>query len=389
MRAYVTSGGGADYHDQDTKHWINGKIATPMSRYPEYRAHRSLWGLDVLGSVVVVVEDETGTTGMGVSTGGHPAAWIIEHHLSRFVEGARVGQVDLVWDQMWRSTMYYGRKGLVVNAISAVDLALWDLWGRVWGEPVHALMGGAVRDELNFYATGADPVAAKRLGFVGAKTTMTRHASEGASAIDEELEELAGIRAAVGDDFPLALDCWMSLSHRDARRLLHGLGELDYAWMEEALPPEDYWGYAELRRARPDRTLVTTGEHEQGVLGFRMLLEMGGADIVQPDVGWCGGLTELRRIAALAAAHGVPVVPHGSSVYSYHFMATQQTSHPAEFLMMHPDANEVVPMFSPLLEGEPIPTKGRMRVDDRPGFGVELNPEVALDRPYAHADRSS
>lgn len=388
VRALVSSGGGADYHDQTTDHWINGKIATPMSVYPEYRAHRSSWGLNVLGSVIVEIEDDQGNVGIGVSTGGVPAAWLIENHFARFVEGARVGDVERVWDQMWRASMYYGRKGVAVNALSAVDLAMWDLWGQARQEPVHHLLGGALRQNLTFYATGNNPLRSKQLGFVGAKTTLKRTMSEGLGALDDELEELAGIRALVGDGYPLMLDCWMSMTLNGAKKLLSGLADLDYLWMEEALPPDDFWGYAELRRNRPLTTLVTTGEHEAGVQGFRMLLEMGAADIIQPDVGWCGGLTELRRIAALADAYGVPVVPHGSSVYSYHFMVTQRIEHPAEFLMMHPEASEVVPMFSPLLEGEPVPVNGQMTIDNRPGFGVSLNPSVHLERPFAKRTRT-
>jgi L-rhamnonate dehydratase len=381
VRAFVSQGGGADYHDQETDRWIDGKVSTPMSVYPEYRAYRSSWGLNVLGSVIVEVEDDQGNVGVGVSTGGVPAAWLIENHLARFVEGAPVGEVERVWDQMWRATTFYGRKGLAVFAISAVDLAMWDLWGVARGEPVHELLGGAIRHELEFYATGNNPSASKRLGFAGAKTTMTRSPAEGLWALDAELQELATIREAVGADFPLMLDCWMSLTLPTARRLLHGLAELGYVWVEEAVPPEDYREYAEFRRNRPAGTMVTTGEHEAGAQAFRTLPELRGADIIQPDVGRCGGMTELRRIAALADSYGV-AVPHGSSVYSYHFLATHRTPHPEESLMMHPDASEVVPMFAPLVDGEPVPKDGKLRIDDRPGFGVSINEQVPLHRRF-------
>ena len=121
-------------------------------------------------------------------------------------------------------------------------------------------------------------------------------------------------------------------------------------------------------RAVPPGMLVTTGEHEATRWGFRMLLEMECCDIIQPDVGWCGGVTELIKISALADAHGVLVVPHGSSVYSYHFVITRHNSPFAEFLMMAPKADKVVPMFTPLLLGEPVPVNGRMKVPDTPGL---------------------
>jgi L-rhamnonate dehydratase len=109
-----------------------------------------------------------------------------------------------------------------------------------------------------------------------------------------------------------------------------------------------------------------------------MLLEMECADILQPDVGWCGGMTELMKISALADARGVLVVPHGSSVYSYHFSITRHNSPFAEFLMMAPKADQVIPMFSPLLLDEPVPKDGRMKLSDAPGFGVRLNPDCQL-----------
>jgi L-rhamnonate dehydratase len=130
--------------------------------------------------------------------------------------------------------------------------------------------------------------------------------------------------------------------------------------------------------------LVTTGEHEATRWGFRMLLEMECCDIIQPDVGWCGGVTELIKIANLADAHGKLMVPHGSSVYSYHFVITRHNSPFAEFLMMAPKADKVVPMFHPQLLGEPVPQNGRIKLSalDKPGFGVDLNPEIKLHRPY-------
>jgi len=284
---------------------------------------------------------------------------------------------------MYRKTMAFGRKGIAMVAISAVDLALWDLLGRIRQEPVFHLLGGAVRDELTFYATGARPDLAKEMGFVGGKLPLHHGPHEGAEGLRANLEELSDMRQRVGEDFWLMWDCWMSLDLDYAVRLAVRAHDYGLKWLEEALIPDDYWGYRDMRRAAPPGMLVSTGEHESTRYGFRMLLEMGCADILQPDVGWCGGITELVRISALADAYGALVVPHGSSVYSYHFVVTRTNSPFAEFLMMAPQADEVVPMFQPLLVGEPVPVDGRMRLSDKPGFGVELNPDVHLTRPVA------
>ncbi|QNP60250.1 L-rhamnonate dehydratase [Paenacidovorax monticola] len=385
VRAFTLRGGGADYHDQGGGHWIDDHIATPMSKYPAYRQSRQSFGINVLGTLVVEVEASDGTVGFAVTTGGELGCWIIEKHLARFVEGALVTDIERIWDQMYQSTLYYGRKGIVLNTISGVDLALWDLLAKVRGEPVHALLGGPVRDELQFYATGARPDLAREMGFIGGKLPLHHGPAEGEEGMRRNLELLATMRERVGDDFWLMYDCWMSLDVDYATRLAARAAEYGLKWIEEALPPDDYWGYAELRRKVPRGMLVTTGEHEATRWGFRMLLEMGCCDIIQPDVGWCGGLTELLKISSLADAHGKMVVPHGSSVYSYHFVVTRHNSPFAEFLMMAPGADEVVPMFHPQLLDEPVPVNGRMKASvlDSPGFGVRLNPDCALHRPFA------
>ena len=383
VRAYTLRGGGADYHDQAPGHWIDDHIATPMSGYPEYRQSRQSFGVNVLGTLVVEIEVDDGTIGFAVTPGGEIGAFIVEKHLARFLEGTAVTDIEKIWDQMYRSTLFYGRRGVVLNAISGVDLALYDLLGRLRQEPVYALLGGQVRDELQFYATGARPDIAQKLGFIGGKMPLHHGPAEGDDGMKKNLEMIADMRDRVGPDFWLMLDCWMALDVEYATRLAQGAAEFGLKWIEEALIPDDYWGYAQLKRQVPLGMLVTTGEHEATRWGFRQLLETG-VDIIQPDVGWCGGITELVKISALADAHGTMVIPHGSSVYSYHFVVTRPNSPFAEFLMMHPTAEEVVPMFSPMLLGEPVPVNGRLRVPETPGFGVELNPELDRVRPYTH-----
>lgn len=383
VRAYTLRGGGADYHDQGSHHWIDDHIATPMSIYPEYRQSRQSFGINVLGTLVVEIEADDGTVGFSVTTAGEIGAFIVEKHLARFLEGAKVTEIERIWDQMYKSTIYYGRRGVVLNAISGVDLALYDLLGKLRQEPVYALLGGAVRDDLQFYATGPRPDKAQQLGFIGGKMPLHHGPAEGEEGMRKNLAMIAEMREKVGADFWLMLDCWMSLDVEYATRLAHGAAEFGLKWIEEALLPDDYWGYAQLKRQVPPTMLVTSGEHEATRWGFRQLLETG-VDIIQPDVGWCGGLTELIKISALADAHGTLVIPHGSSVYSYHFVVTRTNSPFAEFLMMHGTAEEVVPMFSPLLLNEPVPVNGHLVVPETPGFGVELNPAIERNRPYTH-----
>jgi len=384
VRAYTVRGGGADYHDQLSEHWIDDHIATPMSKYPEYRHSRRSFGVNVLGTLVVEIEASDGTVGFAVTTGGEIGAFVVEKHFARFLEGRAPSDIEVMWDQMYLGSLFYGRKGVVINALSGVDLALWDLLGKLRGEPVFQLLGGAVRGEVEFYATGPRPDLAKQFGFIGGKMPLHYGPEAGEEGLQKNIEELATMRGRVGPDFWLMFDCWMSLDLDYATRLARAAQRYGLKWIEEALPPDDYWGYAALKKQVPPGMLVTTGEHEATRWGFRMLLEMGCCDVIQPDVGWCGGLSELIKIAALADAHQVAVVPHGSSVYSYHFVLTRHNCPFAEFLMMAPQADRIVPMFAPLLLDEPVPVNGRMKVPDRAGFGVRLNPECQLYRPYDH-----
>ena len=385
VRAYVIEPGeaGADYHNQDRGHWIiDTPIANPMSVYEEYKASRVSWGINALGTVVVEVELEDGTTGVGASVGGEPACYIIEKHLSRFVEGQDPRDVELMWDQMWRATMPYGRKGLPIHAISAIDLAIWDCLGKLRGEPVYALLGGKTKKRLPVYATTARPDLAKEMGFQGAKMPCRFGPADGIDGLRRNVEHVAGMREKVGADFPLMLDCYMALTVRYAIALAKELEPYKLRWIEECLPPDDYDGYATLKETITS-CLVTTGEHEYTRYGFRELIRRKCADILQPDINWVGGLTEARRIVAMASAYDIPVIPHGSSVFSYHMQYAFTNCPIAEFLIMSPGADKIVPLFGDLFVNEPVPKDGYLDLTDAPGWGVELNKSaLKLRRPY-------
>jgi L-rhamnonate dehydratase len=379
----VLEGGdqGADYHARAGEHWITKTvIATPMSRYPEYQKTRTSFGIGVLGSLLVEVETDDGTVGFSVTTGGLPAAYMVEKHFRRFVVGQPACNVELMFDQMFRASMYYGRKGVTLNAISGVDCAVWDLLGKIRQEPVWSMIGGKVREAQPMYATGPRPDLAKAMGFIGGKIPLPygpAHLNEG---LRKNLDLAAQMRQACGDGFILAFDCWMALDVAYTLQLIDRLRPLDFHWVEEALPPDDYAGYRQLVEQRAYPVRITTGEHEYSRWGFKNLLDTG-VDIIQPDVNWCGGLTELLKIKAMASAYGKLVVPHGSSVYSYHFSIASDCTPFSEFLMMAPEADRVVPMFSPLFEDEPVPVGGAIDVGDAPGFGVALNRELGWVRP--------
>lgn len=282
---------------------------------------------------------------------------------------------------MYRASMFYGRKGLPVAVISVIDLALWDLQGKIRNEPVYKLIGGATRERLDFYCTGPQPASAKAAGFTGAKVALPHGPDEGTEGLLKNVEYLRLQRASVGPDFPLRVDCYMSLTVSYTIELVKRCEELGLRidWWEECLSPDDFDGHALLKRAHPT-VKFTTGEHEFSRYGFRKLVEGRNLDIVQPDVMWVGGLTELLKVSALAAAYDIPVVPHASGPYSYHFVVSQSNSPFQEYLANSPDGKSVLPVFGNLFTNEPIPTQGYLDVSilDKPGFGLELNPAAAL-----------
>lgn len=372
------SGAGTYFRPGDAQHWlVDSLIANPMSGYPQYREKRSSWGIGVLGALVVEIETEGGTVGIATGSGGHPAAWLIRHHFARFLIGQDARNINAIWDQMYRASLPYGRKGLPLMAISAVDLALWDLVGRVRAEPVYNLIGGKSRDRIAFYCTTPEPAAIKALGFWGAKVPLPHGPFDGEEGLRANLAFLAAHRAAVGPDYPLMVDCYMSLTVPYAIRLAEAAKPLNIHWWEEVLSPDDTDGYRQIRQAHPTLTW-TTAEHEYTRYGFRQLIAERLVDILQPDVMWVGGLTETLRIAAHASAYDIPVIPHGSGPYSYHFIASQTGPAFCEYVAASPDGRSITPVFGDLFTGEPVPVDGHLTVPDTPGFGMTLRNRNAL-----------
>ncbi|KAL8915984.1 MAG: hypothetical protein Q9172_006530, partial [Xanthocarpia lactea] len=350
-----------------------------MSGWEQYRSSRTSWGINVLGSFCVEVEASNGLKGFATGFGGPPACWLAKQHFERFLIGADPRNTNLLFEQMYRASMFYGRKGLPVAVISVIDLALWDLKGKLWNEPVYRLLGGSTRDRLHFYCTGPKPAVAKEMGFIGAKVPLPYGPDLGLSGLRKNVDFLRKHRESVGPDFPLRVDCYMSLNVPYTIQLVKACEGLDIDWWEECLTPDDSDGFKQLKLAHPT-VKFTTGEHEYSRFGFRQLIEQRNLDILQPDVMWVGGMTELQRISAMAAAYDIPVVPHASGPYSYHFVISQPNAPFQEYLANSPDGESVQPVFGDLFVNEPIPTKGYLDVSelDKPGFGLELNPKARL-----------
>lgn len=365
-----------------TTSWQERPIASPLAHQPGNEI-RTIGGPAWIGDFVVAVEDSDGRVGIGISNGGRIGAAVVASHLAHLLIGKPVeGMSDIsqIWETMWLATQFYGRKGVVVHAISAVDIALWDLLGKRFDKPVMDLLGGPVKDSLRFYATTPNAKAAEEGGFAGCKLPLPFGPSAGQAGFDANVSLFRESRETIGEDLFLAFDCWMALTVEYASNLCEALMPFSLSWLEECLLPDDYFGYRHLRKQIVPEVKLASGEHEATVAGFRMLIETGALQIAQPDPTWCGGITELLRIIDLCDQHKIPVITHGASNYGYHVAAAKPSIQLAECIIGSNNGAEVIPFYGDIFTGELIPVNGRLSIEQLsgPGFGLRLSPDVDL-----------
>ena len=318
------------------------------------------------GSIVVEIGTKQGISGFGMGGGGEAGALIVKKHLRDFLIGADPLRVELLWDQMYSSTLFYGRRGVAIMALSGVDLALWDLIGRFHGQPVYQLLGGPVKTKVPTYYTGTDIDLAMRSGFQSVKIPIARGLRDGREGMKRTEAELLRFRERIGADRSLMIDVNCQWDVPYTLEMLERLRSLKLAFVEEPLSPDDVLGYAELCRAA-GTTRIASGEHEYTRHGYRMLLHHKAVDILQPDLTWCGGLTEIRRVAAMASAENLPVVPHrGGSAYALHLILATPNCPLAESFGIGEPENELLAAVSSRFED------GHYLASDKPGFGHSL-----------------
>jgi L-rhamnonate dehydratase len=318
------------------------------------------------GAILVEIRTKTGITGYGLGCGGGAGAYIIEHHLADLLVGANALNAELIWEQMYNSTLFYGRKGITIMAISGVDLALWDIRGKHANLPVHQMLGGPTRDKVPAYYTGVKVEEALNLGFRAFKQPIRFGVEHGREGMQKTVDELRRVRQMIGPDSELMIDCLCKWDVPYTLEMADRLADLRLYWIEEPISPDDVEGYAELCR-RIERPLIASGEHEYTRFGFQDLIRRKAVKLVQPDTTWCGGLTELRRISALSAANHLPMVPHrGGSPYGMAVIVSTPNCPFAEsFGTLEARTPLIEAMTSRFENGYYYP-------NGRPGFGVEI-----------------
>ena len=356
-------------------------------------------------SLLVRIETDDGLIGWG--EGGQygpaePVATCIESVLAPMVLGRSPHEVGCIWEELYALTRDFGQKGTYVEAISAIDIALWDLKGKALGVPASNLLGGAFRDSISAYATGCyyrgddvldhdsslEKLASEAKSYVDSGFKMLK-IKIGLLSIEEDIERVAAIRNAIGPNMRMLADSNHAYLAPAAIRMGRALQDYGCLMFEEPVPPEDYDGYRAVRAALD--IPVSGGECEFTRWGFRKLIAEGCVDIVQPDVCACGGLSEFQKISSFASAYGVPVMPHvwGSGVAlaaSLHALAAMPlqpyTANPIPFQnepVVEFDRNPNPLRDELLKETIALGEDGRVPVPDGPGLGITVD-EAALAR---------
>jgi D-arabinonate dehydratase len=333
--------------------------------------------------VIAWVNTDEGVQGIGFTVGsrgtgeGHLIHSAIQGILKRLLLGESPFSVERLWRRMFETTLLMGRRGAVIRAISALDIALWDIMAKSAGRPLYQLLG-AYRDEVPAYASGGYYREGKGLQELAAE--MEHYMAMGFTAVKmktgrldprEDAERVRVVRETVGPRVSLAVDsnnAWPDAP--TAIRAARMLEKYDIWWLEEPVMPDNVGASAEIAAALDFP--VATGEIEATRWGFRELLEHRAADILQADATVAGGVTEWMKISHMAAGWDIPIAPHWMANIHVHLVAAIPNGLTVEFFVLEED----VLNFERVVRQRLQPVNGMIQVPQRPGHGVELDDEA-------------
>ncbi len=354
-------------------------VAGPADAMAGFRFH---------GWLIVEIFTDAGHVGIGnAALAPRVSKQTIDLYLKPMLMGADPWDVEFLWQHMYRRTLAFGRKGIGMTAISAVDIALWDILGKATGQPVFRLLGGRTKPRIPVYASRLysqplDELAAEaqkytKEGFKAMKLRFGWGPVDGAEGMQRNVDLVRTVRETAGDGVDIMADAYMGWTLDYARRMVPLLERFNLRWLEEPVIPDDLHGYAALKAM--NRIPIAGGEHGFTVYEFRDLLEAKAVDYIQFDTNRVGGITQARKIAALAEAHSVPVVPHAGQMHNFHIVIASLNSPIAEYF---PPVDVEVgnELFYYIFDGEPAPVDGWIDLrDDLPGLGLTIK-EEALEK---------
>jgi L-alanine-DL-glutamate epimerase-like enolase superfamily enzyme len=370
------------------------RLVRPIDVYPEHKAEGPAW-LEKLdegkyrmeSSFLEIVTDD------GVSGIGGPItleyAFVVDTQLKALLLGADPLAHELLWDKMYRHAVH-GRKGSTMMAISAVDCALWDLKGRALNAPVYRILGGPTRPAIPAYASmlgfSVEPERAaarakeyKDLGYTAMKWFFRDGPADGRPGIARNVALVKAVREAVGPDVDVMLDAWMSWDVPYTLKMAELLAEYEPRWIEEPVLPDKFESYAAIRAESV--VPISGGEHEYTRWGLKQLMDAQAVDVLQPDIYWCGGITETLKICAIASAYDLPVVPHGHSTNATAHLIASQPASLCPLLEYLIKWNTIHQWF---LKSPLRPVGGLVSLTETPGLGMELDEaKIEEQRPLS------
>ncbi|MCC2669564.1 MAG: mandelate racemase [Armatimonadetes bacterium] len=342
----------------------------------------------------VRIHTDQGVVGLGETfPSGEGERAIVEKHLSRVLLGQDPRDIERLWQDMLGAINFPGWAGAEMRAISAVDIALWDLVGRAAGEPVWRLLGGRCRDRIRTYNTCYDHVydfnsdAGKlaedllQSGIRAMKIWPFDRAAlrnRGQYLTREDMEEgLAPVRQiheAVGDQMEIALEFHGYWNLPSAVKLARALEPFNIMWLEEMLPQDNAESYARL--ARQVRQPLCLSERLMTRFQFRELIENGAPQFIMPDIAWCGGFTEARKIASLADTYYLPICPHNCGGPVQHAASIHLAAHVPNLFILESVRRHYLKEYVGLVNDTMPAENGFIPVPETPGHGMELDPSV-------------
>jgi L-rhamnonate dehydratase len=285
-----------------------------------------------------------------------------------------------IWEKMYRRTHAWGRKGIGMTAISAIDIAIWDLMGKLVGKPVFKLLGGRTKEKIPVYYSKlyADTIPAMQLeaeeaakdGYLAFKSRFGFGPKDGMPGMRENLKRVEALREVIGYDKDLMLESYMGWNLDYTKRMLPKLAKYEPRWLEEPVIADDVNGYAELNAM--NIVPISGGEHEFSIMGCHQLLEKKAVSVLQYDTNRVGGITAAQKINAIAEAYQVPVIPHAGQAHNYHMTMSNANCPISEYFPVH-DVEVGNELFYYIFEGDPEAQDGYLQLDEnKPGLGISI-----------------
>jgi L-alanine-DL-glutamate epimerase-like enolase superfamily enzyme len=369
---------------------LKRSLVTNTSVFEDFATREAGW-FGPTFCTVVEVETDDGVVGTGTAGAFSGAAKaIVEGYLADLVIGQDVRLHEWLWQRMYRTTVRFGRRGPAVSALSAIDIACWDAHGRSENKSVVELLGGRTRTAAPIYVSrlyaleDLDALADEAKGYLSEGIVRMKQRfgfgpKDGPLGMRRNVDLVRTVRQAVGDGVEIAGDAYMGWDFGYTVEMAKRLREFNLSWIEEPLMPEQVERYAELKERLPWQRW-SCGEHSYTKWDFAELIRLRACDVLQPDLNRAGGLTEGRKIAALAEVAGLELVPHSNEAHNLALIFSQSpTVCPVVeyFPNVEPDTGNE--LFWKLFEGNQEAKSGELAHPERPGLGVALREDVAAE----------